>query len=66
MMALVAGLDLGIGKLIFWLFNGSPRAEVGSRNVSQYDIEQDGAAEEVPAQADRRPPRRRLTRPRTR
>jgi preprotein translocase subunit SecE len=22
MMALVAGLDLGIGKLIFWLFNG--------------------------------------------
>jgi len=22
MMALIAGLDLGIGKLIFWLFNG--------------------------------------------
>jgi preprotein translocase subunit SecE len=22
MMALVAGLDLGIGKVIFWLFNG--------------------------------------------
>jgi preprotein translocase subunit SecE len=23
MMALVAGLDLGIGKVIFWLFNGN-------------------------------------------
>jgi preprotein translocase subunit SecE len=23
MMALIAGLDLGIGKAIFWLFNGS-------------------------------------------
>jgi len=23
MMALVAGLDLGIGKLIFWVFNGN-------------------------------------------
>ena len=22
MMALIAGLDLGIGKLIFWVFNG--------------------------------------------
>ena len=22
MMALIAGLDLGIGKLIFWLYNG--------------------------------------------
>ena len=22
MMALISGLDLGIGKLIFWLFNG--------------------------------------------
>jgi preprotein translocase subunit SecE len=22
MMALIAGLDLGLGKLIFWLFNG--------------------------------------------
>jgi preprotein translocase subunit SecE len=22
MMALIAGLDLGIGKLVFWLFNG--------------------------------------------
>ena len=22
MMALIAGLDLGIGKVIFWLFNG--------------------------------------------
>jgi preprotein translocase subunit SecE len=23
MMALVAGLDLGLGKVIFWLFNGN-------------------------------------------
>ena len=23
MMAIVAGLDLGIGKLIFWVFNGN-------------------------------------------
>ena len=23
MMALIAGLDLGIGKVIFWLFNGN-------------------------------------------
>ncbi len=23
MMALVAGLDLGIGKVIFWVFNGN-------------------------------------------
>ncbi|MGC4110915.1 MAG: preprotein translocase subunit SecE [Nocardioides sp.] len=23
MMALIAGLDLGIGKAIFWLFNGN-------------------------------------------
>ncbi|HEY3527762.1 MAG TPA: preprotein translocase subunit SecE [Nocardioides sp.] len=22
MMALISGLDLGIGKLVFWLFNG--------------------------------------------
>jgi hypothetical protein len=22
MMALISGLDLGIGKFIFWLFNG--------------------------------------------
>jgi preprotein translocase subunit SecE len=26
MMALVAGLDLGIGKLIFWLFNGKSQS----------------------------------------
>jgi preprotein translocase subunit SecE len=26
MMALVAGLDLGIGKLIFWLFNGQSQS----------------------------------------
>ena len=23
MMALIAGLDLGLGKVVFWLFNGS-------------------------------------------
>jgi preprotein translocase subunit SecE len=23
MMALISGLDLGIGKLIFWVFNGN-------------------------------------------
>jgi preprotein translocase subunit SecE len=23
MMALIAGLDLGIGKLVFWVFNGN-------------------------------------------
>jgi preprotein translocase subunit SecE len=26
MMALVAGLDLGMGKLIFWLFNGKSQS----------------------------------------
>jgi preprotein translocase subunit SecE len=26
MMALVAGLDLGIGRLIFWLFNGKSQS----------------------------------------
>jgi preprotein translocase subunit SecE len=26
MMALVAGLDLGFGKLIFWLFNGKSQS----------------------------------------
>ena len=26
MMALVAGLDLGIGKLILWLFNGKSQS----------------------------------------
>ena len=25
MMTLVASLDLGIGKLVFWVFNGEPK-----------------------------------------
>ncbi len=26
MMALVSGLDLAIGKAIFWIFNGKPKS----------------------------------------
>ena len=26
MMALVSGLDLAIGKAVFWLFNGQPKS----------------------------------------